>query len=460
MTWLMVLCMFASAVVRIVFAVMRGVGETGNVGTLVVLPAVACVYFGLICLISGRERYYQTAIPVYLMAIYFCIYTRDLVPGIGSWVSYLVFFMYFTLATVYALAVDGRIVHFWVMLLVYLVPLAFRTADNWRELSTTFILHSAFNLLPDVLFYAGLICGLFATGIQNDGKYHPTWGDRTDGRRIRSLHPMSQIIPYIMVERNGANNLFTDAFEITAAERYIRQKRREGMVNFGLTHLILAAYARCVAKFPEMNRFISGQKIYSHGDDIQVCMTVKKEMTVEAPDSIIKIHLTPRDTAKSVYEKFNREVENVKNTPLNSDFDNTARIFSMIPGLLLKFTVWLLKLFDYFGLIPKFLLEVSPFHGSMFITSMGSLGIPSVYHHLYDFGNLPVFVAFSRKRRVNEISDEGVIIQRKYLDMNFTLDERICDGFVYASALKYIKRVIQHPEILDAPPETVKQDIE
>ena len=53
-------------------------------------------------------------------------------------------------------------------------------------------------------------------------------------------------------------------------------------------------------------------------------------------------------------------------------------LLTLIPGVFLKFTVWLLKTLDYFGMLPKFLLEVSPFHGSLFFTSMGSLGIPPI----------------------------------------------------------------------------------
>lgn len=460
MTWLMALCMFASAVIRIVFACMRGSGDSGYLWGQTVLPAVACLYFGLICLLSGREYYFRTAIPVYLMALYLCFYTRSIHPEMGGWGFFMFIFMYFTLATVYALAVDGKIIHFWVMLPVYLVPLGVRLAENWGTLSWIFITGSLWRLLPDALFYLGLILGVFATRIQNDGKYHPTWGDRTDGRRVRTLYPMDQLSPYLMVHRNEANNMMAQSFDISAAERYIRQKRKEGLTNFGLTHLILAAYARTVAKYPTMNRFISGQKVYSKGEDLQVCITVKKEMTTEAPDSVIKAHLSPRDTAKDVYEKFGALVEEVKNAPLNSDLDNTARYLSLIPGIVLKFVVWLLKLLDYFGKLPGFLLEVSPFHASMYMTSMGSLGIPPIYHHLYNFGNVPMFIAFGSKRNANEITDEGEVVHRKYLDLKFNMDERITDGFTYAAILKYFRRLIMHPEVLDQPPETVKRDID
>lgn len=459
LTWLMALCMVASAVVRILYACQKGTGGSGYLWGQVVLPAAACLLFALICLFKGREIYYKTAIPGFMMALYFCIYTASAYPEMGTWGLFLYYFLYATLATVYAIAVGGGIRHFWVMVLLYLVPICMRVLGA-EQFGVNYVWASVRGLLPDCLLLAGLFFGILATGIQNDGKYHRTWGDRPDGRRVRTLHPISQVTPYILVNRNTADNLFSDAFELADTERYIRKKRREGLTNFGLTHVILAAYARVVAKYPEMNRFISGQKIYSRGDDLQVCMTIKKEMTLEAPDSVIKLHLKPTDTSNEVYEKFNKLVEEVKNMPLNSDFDNTARILTLIPGVFLKFVVWLLRTMDYFGLLPAFLLEISPFHGSMFITSMGSLGIPAIYHHLYDFGNLPAFVAFGRKRHANEIDDEGKVIQRKYMDMKFTLDERIADGFTYAQVLKYLKRLIVHPEILDQPPEVVKQDID
>ncbi len=460
LTWLMAFCMLASAVIRIVLACVRGAGGKDFLWGQVVLPAVACVLYGLICLMNGEERYYKTAIPVFMMALYLCFYTRTAMLQFNGWLFFLYCFLYFTLATIYALTVDGKIRHFWVLLFVYMVPLAARTADNWSRLRPQFVLESIWRLAPDSLFLLGLILGVFATWIQNDGRYHATWGDRPDGRRLRTLYPMAQISPYIMVTRNSADNSFADSVEISNAERYIRQKRRDGLTNFGITHVILAAYVRTVAKYPGLNRFLAGQKVYSRGDDIQICMTIKKEMNADSPDSVIKLHAKPTDTAADVYRRLDQLVEEVKNAPLNSDFDNTARALTLVPGVLLKFTVWLLRTLDYFGLLPKFLLEVSPFHGSMFITSMGSLGIPPIYHHLYDFGNLPVFCSFGCKRRATEVTPAGEVVQRKYVDLNFVLDERIVDGFYYAAVFKYMKRIMQHPEVLDQPPEAVNPDID
>ena len=225
--------------------------------------------------------------------------------------------------------------------------------------------------------------------------------------------------------------------------------------------MLLAAYVRGVAKYPQLNRFISGQKVFSRGNDIQYCMVIKKEMSVDSPDTSIKVHLTPYDTAIDVYNKLNAAVASVKATKeLDSSLDNLIMYFNLIPSVVMKFFVWLLKLLDYFGLLPKFLLELSPFHGSLFFTSMGSLGIPPIYHHLYDFGNLPVFGSFGCKRKAFEVQEDGSVVQKKYIDVKFVLDERIVDGYYYATFFKYFRRLLAHPEVLDQAPEEVNKDID
>ena len=114
---------------------------------------------------------------------------------------------------------------------------------------------------------------------------------------------------------------------------------------------------------------------------------------------------------------------------------------------------------DYFGIIPQKLLDASPFHGSMIITDMGSLGIPPIYHHLYNFGNLPMFIAFGAKRKAVELDREGKPVERKYIDFMAVMDERVCDGYYYASSFKYMKMYMHNPTLLEVPPEKVVEDL-
>ena len=458
LTWLMALCMVSSAVTRIVICGMKGPADSLYVWSQIILPVAASLLVAAIAMFTGEEMFYKTAIPVWMFSGYWGFYLSGLFESklIDTlfWIA-LVFF-----SVIYTEISSGKQRHPMGLFLLWLTAgIAGIYFHKEGILGVNIRVYQ--RLLPDALMILGMLFLTAAVRIHPIGEYHPTWGDRCDGRRVRSLPPMAQVSPYIMVTRNTSTNYFEDSFEISHIDRYIRQKRKEGLTNFGITHVLLACYVRALCKYPGLNRFLSGQKVYSRGDDIQYCMVIKKEMSTDSPDTAIKVHLNPRDTAADVYNKLQAAVEKEKNSAaLDSGFDNLAGALNLIPGVFLKFAVWLLNLLDYFGLLPKFLMELSPFHGSLFFTSMGSLGIPPIYHHLYDFGNLPVFGSFGMKRRAYEVLEDGSVVQRKYVDVKFCMDERIVDGFYYATFFKHYKRILQHPEILDNPPDEVVKDID
>ena len=277
-------------------------------------------------------------------------------------------------------------------------------------------------------------------------------------RRVKTVPPMQVVIPYIMVDRVGSQNFITDTVEIERLEKYMKEKQAEGMSNISMMHVMIAAYVRLVSQRPQLNRFIRGQRIWTRRN-VEISLTIKKEMLLESPDTVVKITVPPDATLKDVYEALNEKIVSYRENP-GGDFDKTAKVLTYLPGLLFKFVVASLRFLDYFGLMPKFIAKVSPFHCSYFITSMGSLGIPPIYYHLYDFGTCPVFFAFGAKRRAYEPDSEGNIKKKQYMDFTFVLDERICDGYYYASSLRLLKQIIRNPAQLDNPPEKVVEDID
>jgi hypothetical protein len=284
-------------------------------------------------------------------------------------------------------------------------------------------------------------------------------GHRIDGRRLRTINGMSRCMAYIMPERSDASNTYADSFDITEADRYCRMKIKEGMKSFSMLHVFLAAYVRVVSQRPGINRFISGQEIYSRYS-IDVVMTVKKTMSLDSADTCIKVYFEPTDTIDEIYHKFNKVVAESTGDNADTGFDSLSGALLKLPRWLFRLFVWLLNKLDYHGRLPLSLLEVSPFHGSMIITSMGSLGIKPIYHHIYNFGNLPIFLSYGKKRYETVYGDDGTISRRKYMDLKVVTDERICDGFYYASAFKLMKKYIENPEMLELPPEKVFEDIE
>ena len=285
------------------------------------------------------------------------------------------------------------------------------------------------------------------------------FGDRKDGRRLRSLPPYNAMMPFIMRVKSDASNYLSDAIEITEAERFLRHKRLHGYPGMGILHLFIAAYIRVISQYPGVNRFVSGQRVYARNDIVYI-MTVKKEMKTHAIETSIKVVFDPRDTINDVYRKLNAEIVRVKGDGEKTDTDDIAYTLMKLPRLLLKFCVFFLETLDYFGKLPQAIIKASPFHGSMIITDLGSIGLPAIYHHIYNFGNLPVFIALGAKRKTLELRADGGVAARKYIDVKFVMDERVCDGFYFSQAAKLFKSVLRKPQILDLPPETVVEDID
>lgn len=283
------------------------------------------------------------------------------------------------------------------------------------------------------------------------------WGDRREGRRLRKIHCMTQIMPFIMNQRNDSQNHFEDVIDITNIENYIAKKHEEGYTDMGLLHVILAAYVRVVSERPAINRFIAGQRVFAR-KNIECVMTVKKEMSIESPDTCIKVIFDPRDNIYNVYKKFQRTVKAAVEN--DTGLDDTMGALTKLPRPLMRWAISLFKWLDYHGWLPKALLDVSPFHGSMIITSMGSLGIPAIYHHLYDFGTLPIFLSYGSVFYADAVNKDGTKERHRFVTFKAVTDERICDGYYYASAFKKIRKYLKHPELLDISPEKVVEDID
>jgi len=292
-----------------------------------------------------------------------------------------------------------------------------------------------------------------------DNKRKRRLGDRRDGRRLRSLDPYNAMTPYIMKVKSESSNYFSDSIEIAGIESYLREKRRQGYSGIGILHIVVAAYIRVISQYPGVNRFVAGQRIFAR-NNIEFIMTIKKEMKPTAAETSIKVEFDANSTVIDVYNKIGAQIDKIRQEGDVTDTDDVAKAFMKLPRLILKFAVFFFTKLDYFGLLPKVLVKASPFHGSLVITDLGSIGLPSIYHHLYDFGNIPVFIAIGAKRKAHEVRADGTVALRKYVDYKFVADERVVDGFYFSQAFKLFKSVLKHPERLDTPPLSVIEDVE
>ena len=260
-------------------------------------------------------------------------------------------------------------------------------------------------------------------------------GDRKEGRLLRSLPGFAKFIPFIMPQRNDRLIHYEESFEVTELDRCLRKLRVEGYPGIG------------------------GRRIYAR-NNIEIIMTVKRSLSVGATETTIKVVFEPTDTILDVYRKMNEAIDEVKSSDEGSGSEDFADLVAKFPRFLLRFAIAVLRMLDYFGWIPQSLLNVSPFHGSMIITDLGSLRIGPVYHHIYNFGTVPCFIAFGAKRHAYELNRRGEMEDNKYLDCKFVLDEGIVDGHYWAQFLLAYRYMFQHPDILVTPPSRVVEDVD
>lgn len=285
------------------------------------------------------------------------------------------------------------------------------------------------------------------------------FGDRYDGRQLRTVDTMYKMAPYIMRSKYDATNYYTDTVEITEIKQFLKKKRAEGYPGMGMLHVLLASYVRAVSQKPELNRFIAGQKIYARYE-VDIVMMVKQKMTEKASETSVKIRLDRKDTISDIYRKVNTVIDKVKDEQSQSGAFDIADVLVKLPRFLNRFVFWTMRTLDYYGLLPKFLIDESLFHGSVFLTDLGSLGIQPVAHHIYDFGNIPFFVSFGAKRRVNELQLDGTVQEKCYVDYILSIDDRITDGFYCAQIIKRFKSFVRNPAQLDVAPESIVEDVD
>ena len=289
-------------------------------------------------------------------------------------------------------------------------------------------------------------------------RYKRQFGDRKEGRLLRSLPAFNRFMPFIMPVRNDACNQYEESFEVTNVDRRLRRLRVDGYKGIGILHFLIAAYIRGVSMLPGLNRFVVGRRIYAR-NNIEVVMTVKRSLSLGAPETTIKVQFEPTDTIFDVYRKMNEKIDEIKANEGSNNTEDVAEALARLPRFLLRFAIWILRIMDYFGWLPEALTDASPFHGSMIITDLGSLRIGPIYHHIYNFGTLPVFIAFGAKRHAYELDRHGNMVDHKYVDCKMVMDERTVDGHYYAQFLQAYRLIFQHPEILETPPTRVNEDV-
>ena len=259
------------------------------------------------------------------------------------------------------------------------------------------------------------------------------FGKRPDGRLIRTLDPLQMIMPYIMKTRTDSMNAYQDTFACEPMDRYIKEKEAEGL-KIGYMHILIAAIVRMIALRPQLNRFVMRNRIYAR-PKVWVSFVVHPTLKDGSTETTIKLCFDGTETIQDIATTINDAIrkETVLRTGENGT-DKLARVLTCVPSCIIRFLVNTLMWMDRRNLLPKFILELSPFHTTIFVTNLKSLGINYVHHHVYEFGTTGLFLAFGKEKIIPVAKGEETM-HEKHLGFSLVSDERFCDGLYFALSL-------------------------
>ena len=278
--------------------------------------------------------------------------------------------------------------------------------------------------------------------------------DRADGKMLRHTDPMYRVAAHIMVKRSDSMNNITLDIPLEPIEKYIRQKKKEGIA---MNHMavILAAFNRTICDFPALNRFVVNKRVYTR-NEVAIGMVVLRPGDDE---TMSKIYLQPEDTIFDVERRIREYVDNSRNVEKQNSTDKLIATLVNIPGLL-RFAVNVLKWMDWHNLLPKAIIDASPMHNTMVFTNLASIRTNHIHHHIYDFGTTSLLMAAGNTREIPHRTRDGEIVHEKCLPLGLVMDERIATGYYFAQAFRKMKEYFRNPALLEEPPERILQDPE
>ena len=272
---------------------------------------------------------------------------------------------------------------------------------------------------------------------------------RPDGKRVKNLKPFFEIVPYIMNKRVDAQNYITQEVDIAPKREYINSKRGQGL---GLSHLsiVIAAYVRLLKEFNQLNHFVVNKKIYERNHICISFVTLKDNGgDEEIEQTVIKLEFDKDDDIFEVTKKINDAIEENRKVETKNNMDKFISKLMHIPGLATG-AVGFLKFLDRYGLMPRFVVNLSPFHTSMFITNMASIRSNHIYHHLYEFGTTSVFLALGQHKKQLELQKDGTVAEKIVMPIGVVTDERIASGHYYTSAFRRFEKYLLNPQLLES----------
>ena len=277
------------------------------------------------------------------------------------------------------------------------------------------------------------------------------WGDRRDGRWVKAPG-LQTVMGYLFPKRTDCEVCLQDTIDATELMKWLEAKNASHPeYKTTIFHCAITALARMVRERPLMNRFIQGYRMYER-DEVSISFVAKRRFADGAEESLMVLVPKDSETIDDISRKIVGDLkETRKSEHSTGGIDALLDGFARLPRLVLIIVIRLIRILDFWGINPKVLTDGDPNYTTILASNLGSIGCPSVYHHLNNYGTNSIMITFGTLHKENVLMPDGSTQVRDVIDIGATLDERIADGFYFARSLRLIKYIFAHPELLDVP---------
>lgn len=262
------------------------------------------------------------------------------------------------------------------------------------------------------------------------------FGRRPDGTLVPDLPAMRRFMPFITPRRGGSLVYAAQRAQIEGTLQWIDalNAERGDAPRVTLFHVVLWAIARTLGERPRVNRFVSASRIWQR-EGIWLSASAKKALNDDAPLMTVKRRFEPDVSVVEVTDLITRPIREGR-AGKKSTSESEMDVLMRLPVFAVRLVMAAGRALDRWGLMPASMIEADPLFCSVFVANLGSVGIDSAYHHLWEWGNCPIFCVIGRIQR----GPDG-----RFVELRWTYDERICDGFYAAHSLEHMRRYIEKP---------------
>ncbi len=275
-------------------------------------------------------------------------------------------------------------------------------------------------------------------------------GDRKDGKLVRNIDGMHFICPIIYPKRCDNEAFIYEKIDLTNVNKYLKKKNKENPeYKYNLFQIIVTTMSKILYLRPKMNYFIQNSNLYERNDK-SISFVVKKKMDEKSGEGLAFIHLKENDNIDTIHNEIKDIVYSQRSGGSDGSSDSMD-MFLKMPRFIGKFLVHIIMFLDRHGWVPKFLIESDPYYSSVVLTNLGSIKMHAGYHHLTNWGTNSIFLAIGEEKLREFLDESGKATMKDSVDIGFTIDERIANGYYYSKTIELFKYILENPELLEEP---------